>query len=206
MIQHNSMTMTACCLAGVEHEAALILEHRRLHEGGILTNLAGGIGSMSGPAPLSLGRHAATLAGEPEDNPERATLNRFLLGIGPVASVPIKPVRQISRILPTTPHPTSRSPTLRCAYALIASASATVTRLVVGAIIAQAVTHQGVEAIIENGVARDILKGTLMAKLSCARGQSGFRGSGCRRGEGASPSRPPFGLAASLSPRCTRRV
>lgn len=142
----------------LEREAALILEHRRLHEGGILTNLAGGIGSMSGPAPLSLGRHAATLAGEPKDNPERATLNRFLLGIGPVASVPIKPARQISRIQPTTPHPSPRSPTLRCAYALIASACATGTRLVAGTSVPRAFTHRDVEAVIENGVARDILK------------------------------------------------
>jgi len=89
----------------LERDAALILEHRRLNEGGILTNLAGGLGSMSGSAPLSLGRHAATLAGAPEDNSERATLNRFLLGIGPIASVPIKPARQISRILITTTPP-----------------------------------------------------------------------------------------------------
>lgn len=145
----------ALCL---EREAALILEHRRLHEGGILTNLAGGLGSMSGPAPLSLGRHAATLSGEPDDNPERATLNRFLLGIGPVSSVPIKPTRQISRVLPTTPHPSPRSPTLRCAYALIASACATGTRLAAGVSVPRAFTYQEVEGIIENGVARDILK------------------------------------------------
>lgn len=142
----------------LEREATLILEYRRLHEGGILTNLAGGLGSMSGPAPLSLGRHAATLSGEPDDNPERATLNRFLLGIGPVSSVPIKPARQISRVLPTTPHPSPRSPTLRCAYALIASASATGTRLVAGANVPRAFTYQNVEGVIENGVARDILK------------------------------------------------
>ena len=145
----------ALCL---EREAALILEHRRLHEGGILTNLAGGLGSMSGPAPLSLGRHAATLSGEPDDNPARATLNRFLLGIGSVSSVPIKPARQISRILPTTPHPSPRSPTLRCAYALIASACATGTRLVPGVCVPRAFTYQDVEVVIENGVARDILK------------------------------------------------
>lgn len=142
----------------LEREAALIREHRRLHEGGILTNLAGGLGSLSGSAPSSLDRHSATLSGAAEDNPERATLNRLLLGIGPVASVPIKPVQQISRILPTTPHPSPRSPSLRCAYALIASASATGTRLVGGAVIARAFNYQGVEAIIENGGARDILK------------------------------------------------
>lgn len=99
--------------ACLEREAALIAQHRRLHEGGYLTNLAGGIGSMAGAAPFSLERHAATLSGSPADNPERATLNRFLLGIGPVESVPIKPLRQIARLLPTTPHPSPRQPTLR---------------------------------------------------------------------------------------------
>lgn len=145
----------------LEREAALILEHRRLHEGGILTNLAGGLGNMSGAAPFSLERHAATLSGEPDDNPDRATLNRFLRGIGPVSSVPIKPLRQISRILPTTPHPNPRSPSVRCAYALIASASATGKRFVPDVSVRRTFIYQGVEAIIENGVARDILKAGL---------------------------------------------
>lgn len=62
----------------LEREAELIRQHGRLHEGGNPQNLAGGVGNMSGPAPFSLARHAATLSGEPDDNPERATLNRFL--------------------------------------------------------------------------------------------------------------------------------
>ena len=150
----------------LEREAALILHHRRLHEGGILTNLAGGLGSVSGAAPLSLGRHAATLSGEPEDNPERATLNRFLQAIGPVASVPIKPVCQISRILPTTPHPNPRAPSLRCAYALIASASASGAAFTPGVCLPRSFTYEGVEAVIENGVSRDILKAGMAVLLS----------------------------------------
>ena len=146
-------------LACLEREAALIKEHGRLHEGGYLTNLAGGAGSLSGSAPFSLERHAATLSGESAGNPERATLNRFLQGIGEVGSVPVKPVKQISRILPTTPHPNARSPTRRCAYALIASASATGLQLSRGPVsIPRAFTYQHVHAVIENGVARDILK------------------------------------------------
>lgn len=142
----------------LEREAALISEYKRLHEGGTLTNLAGGVGNMSGTAPFSLERHAATLSGEPEDNPQRAILNRFIQGIGPVGSVPIKPVGQISRVLPTTPHPSPRSPSMRCAYALIASASATGVRLTPEVTLPRAFTYQGVDAIIENGVSRDILK------------------------------------------------
>src|SRR3546814_13594099 len=67
-------------------EAALITQYKRLHEGGPLTNLAGGVGNLSGSSPFSLERHAATLSGSPANNPERATLNRFLLSIGPVDS------------------------------------------------------------------------------------------------------------------------
>jgi uncharacterized protein len=148
----------------LEREAALILEHKRLHEGGYLTNLAGGVGNMSGAAPFSLKRHAATLSGEPEDNPERLVLNRFLLSIGPVESVPVKPAGQISKILPSTPHPQPREPTPRCAYALIASASAVGLQLSAGVQIPRSFTYQGVKGVLENGVSRDLLKAG-MAKL-----------------------------------------
>lgn len=144
--------------ACLEREAALIAEHRRLHEGGILTNLAGGIGSMSGAAPYSLERHAATLSGKPENNPERAVLNTFLQGIGEVGSVPIKPVSQLGRILLTTPHPNARKPTKRNAYALIASASASGFQLKAGVVLPRSFRYQGVHAVIENGVSRDIMK------------------------------------------------
>lgn len=82
-------------------EADLIQKYGRRHEGGTLTNLAGGVGSTSGSSPYSIGKHAKTLSGSPENNPDRATLNQFLQGIGAVGSVPIKPISQMSRILPT---------------------------------------------------------------------------------------------------------
>lgn len=155
----------ALCL---ERESILISEHKRLHEGGILTNLAGGLGNVSGAAPFSLERHAATLSGEPHQNPERAILNRFLQSIGPVSSVPVKPTSQISRVLPTDPHPSPRAPSLRCAYALIASASATGTRLVPEMSIPRAFTYQGIDAIIENGVSRDLVKAGMASLIRCA--------------------------------------
>lgn len=142
----------------LEREADLIAQHGRLHEGGYLTNLAGGLGNSSGASPFSLARHAATLSGEPEHNAPRATLNRFLQGIGPVGSVPVKPIDQIVRILPTTPHPSPRKPTARSAYALIASASAWGLPLKHDVRIPRQFTYDGVVAIIENGVSRDILK------------------------------------------------
>lgn len=113
---------------------------------------------MAGAAPFSLERHASTLSGEPVGNPDRAILNRFLQGIGAVGSVPVKPIRQIARILPTTPHPQPRSPTARCAYALIASASASGQQLAPGTQLPRSFSYQGVGAVIENGVARDIAK------------------------------------------------
>lgn len=153
--------------ACLEREAALIASYRRLHEGGCLTNLAGGVGSMAGAAPFSLERHAATLSGEPADNPARATLNRFLQGFGSVESVPVKPIGQIARILPTMPHPSPRKPTPRCAYALVASATAHGLFLMPGICIPRRFEYDGVDAIIENGVARDILKAG-MAELVAA--------------------------------------
>lgn len=160
--------------ACLELEAKLIREFRRLHEGGCLTNLAGGLGNFSGAAPSSIERHTQTLSGEPEGNPERAILNRFLQGIGPVGSVPIKPVAQMSRILPTTPHPNARSATPRCAFALIAAAVASGCVLVPGVHIPRAFEYGGVRAIIENGVARDILKAG-MATLHTDSGPSSER-------------------------------
>src|SRR3546814_10435048 len=56
----------------LKREAALITQYKRLHEGGPLTNLAGGVGNLSGSSPFSLERHAATLSGSPANNPERS--------------------------------------------------------------------------------------------------------------------------------------
>lgn len=163
---HYDASQQQMCL---EREAALIKQHGRLHEGGCLTNLAGGLGNLSGAAPFSLERHAATLSGEPANNPERALLNRFLQGFGEVGSVPVKPVSQISRVLPTRPHPSARSPTQRCAFALLASASASGISLAsTPARIPRQFVYQGVAAVIENGVARDILKAGMADLLPSA--------------------------------------
>jgi hypothetical protein len=160
----------------LEHEAKLILKYRRLHEGGILTNLAGGLGNFSGAAPLSLNRHAATLSGEPDDNPERALLNRFLQSIGPVDSVPVKPARQLSRILPTKPHTKPRKPKPRQAYALIASASCSGVQLTSDVVLPRSFSYEGVDAIIENGVASDILKSQMASLVPAANpSQESFR-------------------------------
>ncbi len=156
-------------LSCLEREAALISQYKRLHEGGCLTNLAGGLGNLSGAAPFSLKRHAATLSGTPEDNPERATLNRYLLSIGPVESVPVKPICQLKAIKPTTPHPSPRRPKPRNAYALVASAAAHGIVIADGAQIPRRFKYLDVEAIIENGVARDILKAGVASLIPASR-------------------------------------
>lgn len=150
----------------LEREARLIFEWKRFHEGGVLSNLAGGIGNQSGSSPFSKKRHDDTLFGAPENNPERATLNNFLQEIGPVKSVCIKPVSQLSRILPSTPHTQPRKPTQRCAYALIASAVANGISLSKPCEIPRNFEFEGVEGIIENGVSRDILKANMASLIS----------------------------------------
>lgn len=149
----------------LEYEAHLISKYRRRHEGGTLTNLTGGLGSTSGSSPHTAEKHAATLSGAPRNNPERAVLNTFLQGIGTVESVPIKPASQMSRILPTTPHPNQRRPTARCAYAIIASAAAHGLPLTSGVRIPRSFTYREVEGIIENGVARDLVKAEMATLL-----------------------------------------
>ena len=160
------------CLA---REGELILRYGRLHEGGILTNLAGGVGNPSGAAPLSRERHRSTLSGDPEGNPERLALNRFLRSFGLVDSTCIKPLSQLKALLPTTPHPQPRSPSERMCYALMSSAVAHGLHLSQGGLIPRRFAHRPdpndwpddiprpdhVEAIIERGVSRDILRAGL---------------------------------------------
>ena len=138
-------------------EAALIEHIRRLHEGGPLTNLAAGGGSTAGPAPVSVERHSATLAGIPDDNPERATLNGFVLAIAQMDSVVVKPAGQfIAR--PTVRFPNkSRKLSLRQAAAIVASAAANGMILEGACRIPRKLTVDGVAGLVENGVACDLL-------------------------------------------------
>src|SRR5260221_12392391 len=73
-------------------EMILIRALKRLHEGGPLTNLDPGGGSVAGSAPMSKERHTATLAGEPEDNLAPAILNRFVLIFSAMKSVIFNPI------------------------------------------------------------------------------------------------------------------
>lgn len=137
-------------------EAALIGLYRRLHEGGPLTNLAAGGGSTAGPAPSSGERHSATLGGIPDDDPERATLNGFVLSIAHMRSVVLKPARFTTR--PTIRYP-SKSMKLseRQAVAVIASAAANGIDMSGACRVPRRVVVDAVEGVVENGVACDLL-------------------------------------------------
>jgi hypothetical protein len=146
-------------------EAELISGFKRLHEGGPLTNLAPGGGTVGGVAPASKEKHSATLGGIPDNNPERAILNGFVLGIADMRSVILKPVSQF------TPRPTqkypgkSMGPSLRQATALVASAAANGIMLIKLCLIPRRVTVERVEGFVENGVCCDIMTSGMAAVL-----------------------------------------
>jgi hypothetical protein len=151
--------------AAYKREAELIAEYRPRHAGGCLTNLSSAIGNSFGLSDYSRQRHAATLSGRPLDNPERSVLNEYIAAIGPVDSVPVKPIAQLHPIRPSTPHPSPRAPTARLTYALIASAAAHGLSFDGALVVPRRFEYKGVAAIIENGVARDILKARLAEVL-----------------------------------------
>jgi hypothetical protein len=143
-------------VSAYREEERLISLWGRLHAGGPLTNRAPGGGSVAEPSPFSRERHAATLGGIPEDDPETATLNCFVLSIGTMRSVVLKP---LSRFTPRPTRPferSSRAPSLRQAIALAATASANGIPLDNEALLSRSVVIDCVDAFVENGVARDI--------------------------------------------------
>lgn len=148
-------------------EEMLISRLKRLHEGGPLTNRAPGGGSLSGASPFSKARHAATLSGVPDDDPETAAFNRFVLAIGAMRSVVFKPM---SRFMPrpTQRFPSvTRKPTLRQAIALAATAAANGIVLQPGVSLPRRVEIDGFAGFVENGVSCDILTSGL-AQVSAA--------------------------------------
>lgn len=139
-----------------------------MHEGGPLTNLAAGGGSTAGPAPLSIERHSATLGGIPDDNPERAALNGFVLSIAHMSSVVVKPVGQFVA-KPTVPYPQkSMKLSLRQAAAVVASASANGIPMDAACSIPRRLVVDGVSGLIENGVACDLLTSGAAAVVGAA--------------------------------------
>jgi hypothetical protein len=143
--------------AAYAREAELIAAFRRLHEGGPLTNLAPGGGTIGGMAPESKEKHSATLAGLPDNNPDRATLNGFVLSIAKMNSVVLKPLGQF------VPRPTKKYPnksmgiSLRQAAALVATAAANGISMDGACRLPRRVNVEAVPGFVENGVSCDIL-------------------------------------------------
>ncbi|HEY3825250.1 MAG TPA: GIY-YIG nuclease family protein [Bryobacteraceae bacterium] len=148
-----------------EHEAEAHACERRLilqigrHDLGTgpLTNQTDGGEGASNPSVESRARRAATLGGSADD-PERRIANEFFHQIaGQQDSVPIKPLGA-RPLEATTPHPSSRQPTQRMAVVLVAAALANETQLAPGLSLPRLLAIDGRPYVIENGVAKDMLK------------------------------------------------
>lgn len=143
-------------VSALKREGELIRHIGRLHEGGPLTNLAGGTDNPGSPSPHSTEKHAKSLSGEADD-PDTRTLNRFFQSIQAVKSVPIKPLKRFhSRLRHTTMQTKPDAFSCRNAGAIIASALCHGIALVPGAHIPRRFTYNGIEAVIENGVCENI--------------------------------------------------
>ena len=143
-------------------ETLLIEGFKRLHEGGPLTNLAAGGGSESGPSPLSTEKHRVSLGGIPEDDPEKATINAYLLSIGRPDSICVKVASRFKARQPQ-PYPNKvMAPTPRQAFALIASAAANSIYLAAPCTIPRLFSIDGIEGVIENGVSCDMITSGLV--------------------------------------------
>ncbi len=139
-------------------ERKLVLEIGRHDLGtGPLTNQTDGGEGTSNPSQESIARRAANLGGNAED-PERRVANQFFHSIaGQQDSVPIKPLGA-RKLEPTTPHPSSRRATQRMAVALVAAALASEQLLSAGTILPRRFSIDDRVFVIENGVAKDMLK------------------------------------------------
>lgn len=140
-----------------DREEMLIRQFGRLHEGGLLTNRAPGGRSLEEASPFSKDKHAATLSGIPENDPERATLNRFVLAIAPMKSAVLKPISRTFVPKKSQRNREFMAPTLRQAAALAASCAASGQFLDGPCLLPRRVEVDGVRGFVENGVACDIL-------------------------------------------------
>jgi len=144
------------------HERALIQRIGRHDLGtGPLTNQTDGGEGTSNPSQESRARRAATLGGDADD-PDRRAINQFFHSLGHKHdSIPIKPLGART-LVPLTPHPSPRSPTVRMAQTLLASAVARGVLLRPGCEIPRRFAMNATAYVIENGVGRDMLKAGLV--------------------------------------------
>ncbi|MEH2471402.1 putative GIY-YIG superfamily endonuclease [Nitrobacteraceae bacterium AZCC 2161] len=124
---------------------------------GTLTNQTDGGEGVTGLSPETMARKAANLGGA-SDDPQRRVANEFFHSIdGKQDSVPIKPLGA-QGLEATIPHRNARSPTDRMARVIVAAALATGKLLSAGVTFPRQFEIQGNTYVIENGVAKDMLK------------------------------------------------
>jgi hypothetical protein len=124
---------------------------------GPLANLTDGGEGASNPSVESRKKHRDTLYGTSGDGGDRSIVNRFFQKLTSVESVPIKPLIE-RKVEPVGPHPEPRKFSPRQAAALAGSAIANRIMLEANCRIPRRLVIDGVPSIIENGVARDLLK------------------------------------------------
>jgi hypothetical protein len=145
------------------YEMKLIAEIGRhdLKKGPLTNQTDGGEGAV-GLSLETMARKAANLGGA-SDDPERRVANEFFNSIaGQQNSVSIKPIES-RRLEPTVPHPSPRNPTERMAKTLVAGCLATGQLLAVGAVIPRMFAIKTGAYVIENGVAKDMLKAGMIS-------------------------------------------
>jgi hypothetical protein len=129
---------------------------------GPLTNQTDGGEGVTGLSEETMARKAANLGGASED-PQRRVANEFFHSIaGQQNSVPIKPLGA-RRLEPTVPHPMPRKPTERMAKAIVAACLATNQLLSEGIRVPRMFSINSNPYVIENGVAKDMLKASMIS-------------------------------------------
>jgi hypothetical protein len=129
---------------------------------GPLTNQTDGGEGVTGLSTETIARKMANLGGA-SDDPQRRVANDLFHSIaGQQDSVPIKPFG-VRRLEPTVPHPSPRKPTERMAKAIVAAFLSTNQLLAEGVGIPRLFYIYGNTYVIENGVAKDMLKAGMIS-------------------------------------------
>jgi uncharacterized protein len=129
---------------------------------GPLTNQTDGGEGVTGLSAETMARKAANLGGASDDSQRRVANNFFHSIAGQQDSVPIKPLG-VRRLEPTVPHPSPRKPTERMAKAIVAMCLATNQLLAEGVKLPRLFKIDGKAYVIENGVAKDMLKAGMIS-------------------------------------------
>lgn len=143
-------------------EGRLIAELGRACDGGPLTNIHPGRGNDLGMHPETEAKRKASLAHDPNNlskDPETRALNELMDTVFQVRSNPLKPRSKYKggKVRHTRGTTKSRTPKPRSIGALAVLASLSEGSIDAGTMLPRAFTYKGIDAILENGVANDLL-------------------------------------------------